>query len=318
LRDNPALAPERRNATIAPAVNPYNWQEHLYSKNQPENLDFLKRLRAVMEPYGAAAVGEVGDAQYGLEILGQYTKGNDLMHMCYAFELLSGDAPTATRVAKVFADFDAKAPEGWACWAYSNHDVVRHISRWHLSDKAARAYTTLMMCLRGSVCLYQGEELGLTEAEVAFEDLQDPYGIKFWPEFKGRDGCRTPMVWRADNGNGGFTQGKSWLPVAPEHLGKALDKAESDPTSLLHFYRTIIALRHAEPALMSGDQTPVKATGSVVHFTRAGQIFCAVNLSDTPAELPCPGTWRRLHGAAPKAEKLILEGWETAILKRGD
>ncbi len=72
LRDNPALAPERRNANTAPAVNPYNYQEHLYDKNQPENLEFLKRFRAVMDEYPAiAAVGEVGDSQIGLEIAGR-------------------------------------------------------------------------------------------------------------------------------------------------------------------------------------------------------------------------------------------------------
>ena len=67
---------------------------------------------------------------------------------------------------------------------------MRHITRWGLTDAATRAYATLLLCLRGSVCLYQGEELGLPEADIGFDDLQDPYGIEFWPEFKGRDGCR--------------------------------------------------------------------------------------------------------------------------------
>ena len=88
---------------------------------------------------------------------------------------------------------------------------------------AQRCFTTLMMCLRGSACIYQGEELGLPEADVAYEDLQDPYGIQFWPEFKGRDGCRTPMVWEPSNDMGGFSSGaeaRPWLPVAPEHLNR--------------------------------------------------------------------------------------------------
>ena len=66
------------------------------------------------------------------------------------------------------------------------------------TDAVAKFAIALLACLRGSICLYQGEELGLTEAEIAFEDLRDPYGIRFWPAFKGRDGCRTPMVWEAD------------------------------------------------------------------------------------------------------------------------
>jgi hypothetical protein len=78
------------------------------------------------------------------------------------------------------------------------------------------------VCLRGSVCLYQGEELGLTEAYVAYEDLQDPYGIRFWPNYKGRDGCRTPIPWISDNQNGGFSDAKPWLPMAVEHLHRAV------------------------------------------------------------------------------------------------
>ena len=162
LRDNPALPPERRNADTAPAVNPYNHQEHIYSKNRPENLDFLRKLRAVMEPFGAAAVGEVGDAQRGLEIMGEYTAGDDLMQMCYAFEFLSPEQPKAARIVKVMTHVDDVAADGWACWAFSNHDVKRHASRWDLPPAAQRMFATMLMCLRGSVCLYQGEELGLT------------------------------------------------------------------------------------------------------------------------------------------------------------
>ena len=190
LRDNPALAPERRNANTAPAVNPYNYQEHLYDKNRPENLEFLKRFRAVMDEFPAiAAVGEVGDSQIGLEIAGQYTSGNDKMHMCYAFEFLAPDPLTPAGVAQVLHDFARAAPEGWACWAFSNHDVVRHVSRWGegITDHPAHAkfLASLLMTLRGSVCIYQGEELGLSEADLAYEDLQDPYGIQLLARFQG-------------------------------------------------------------------------------------------------------------------------------------
>ncbi|MCL4137669.1 UNVERIFIED_CONTAM: hypothetical protein GTU68_013945 [Idotea baltica] len=288
LRDNPPLPKDQRNSTIAPSVNPYNHQEHLYSKNQPENLDFLRKFRAVMEPFNAAAVGEVGDAQRGLEILGEYTKGDDLMQMCYAFELLSATPPTAASIAEVMNRLDENAPDGWACWAYSNHDVIRHTTRWDLSPAAQRLMTTLMMCLRGSACIYQGEELGLKEADVAFEDLQDPYGIEFWPEFKGRDGCRTPMVWEKSNLNGGFSDAaRTWLPVSHEHVHQAVSQQEDEPLALIHHYRRAIAFRRANPALAKGEHDGVKAAGNVVYFTRTyeGQeIFCAFNMSDTPSD----------------------------------
>lgn len=296
LRDNPALPPEARNASIAPSVNPYNHQRHLYSKNQPENLLFLERLRALTDQYGArACLGEVGDAQRGLEIMGQYTEGEGRMHMCYAFDFLEEARATAPKIAKVFTDLQSVAPDSWACWAYSNHDVQRHASRWKLSDAAVRSYAVLMMCLRGSACLYQGEELGLPEAEVAFEDLQDPYGIEFWPEFKGRDGCRTPMVWQTQDENAGFGEGKSWLPISPVQAAMAVDRQEADPNAMLHHYRRAVALRQAHDALRHGDQLHMQAQADLLSFQRVSDdetLFCAFNLGDSPATLKLPkGRW---------------------------
>ena len=325
LRDNPALAPEDRNADTAPAVNPYNHQEHIYSKNRPENLEFLRKLRAVMDPFGAAAVGEVGDAQRGLEIMGEYTAGDDLMQMCYAFEFLSPEQPTAARIVEVMTRVDRVAADGRACWAFSNHDVRRHASRWDLPPAAQRLFATLLMCLRGSACIYQGEELGLPEADVSFDDLQDPYGIQFWPEFKGRDGCRTPMVWNNSNQNGAFSDARPWLPVASEHLTLSVATQEDDPSALLHHYRRAIALRKAHPALVSGTHDKVSATGDVVHFTRAHdgtEIFCAFNLSDTPSDLDIPaGQWTPIGDGVGAAHisadgRLHLGPWQPCLLTR--
>lgn len=324
LRDNPALPPELRNASIAPAVNPYNHQLHLYDKNQPENLDFLRKFRALMNRYDAAAVGEVGDAQRGLEIMGEYTSGNDLMQMCYAFEFLAPEPLTAPFVVETFDRLAKAAPEAWACWAMSNHDVVRHATRWNLSEAAIKAHLLLLLTMRGSVCLYQGEELGLTEADVAFEDLQDPYGIEFWPEFKGRDGCRTPMVWQSDNGNGGFSAGKTWLPVDPAHLSRAVAAQEANPDALLHFYRKALAFRSAHLALRKGDLSGMAATGSVLHFRRstgAETLWVAVNLSNAVAEVAAPqGNWHALGADLDAAQetsgRLQLGPWQTALLQQ--
>ncbi|WP_430448505.1 alpha-glucosidase family protein [Rhodophyticola sp.] len=302
LRDNPPLAPESRNSTIAPEVNPYNWQDHIYDKNQPENLNFLRRLRALLDEYpAAAAVGEVGDGQYGLELQAEYTSGGDKIHMCYSFEFLSGIAPTPERVGKVITDYETAIGDGWACWAFSNHDVMRHPSRWNLGEEARRVYAALLLCLRGSVCLYQGEELGLTEAYVSYEDLQDPYGIRFWPKFKGRDGCRTPMPWVSDNQNGGFSDAKPWLPMAVEHLSRSVANQGREPDSTMAFYRSMIRFRRSYPALSKGSFAMVQADGGIVSFIREQdglRIFCAFNLTNMaqPATLP-EGDWREDKGA---------------------
>lgn len=326
LRDNPALAPEERLSRTAPAVNPYTWQNHLYDKSRPENVTFLHRLREVMDPYNAAAVGEVGDDQRGMEIVGEYTAGGEFVHMCYAFELLSGDAPSPAYVKEVMDKVDDVASDGWVCWAYSNHDVVRHVSRWSLNRAAARLFTTLMMCLKGSACLYQGEELGLPEADVAFEDLQDPYGIQFWPKFKGRDGCRTPMVWERGKHHGGFSDaGRTWLPVSADHLPLAVAEAEQDPGALIHHYRRAIAFRHTHSALKTGEMSPLAVEGSCLSFTRKDvreELFCAFNLSDHPATIAPPaGDWMavgsELNSAAPMSDgKIHLGPWQPCLMLR--
>jgi alpha-glucosidase len=144
----------------------------------------------------------------------------------------------------------------------------------------------LLLSLRGSVCLYQGEELGLGEASLNFEDLRDPYGIRFWPEFKGRDGCRTPMVWEAGKPNGGFSADKPWLPVPEEHLQLAVSAQRGDQNSLLEHYRRFLAFRRANPALASGDIEFLAGDGDVVVFTRMRgneEIVCAFNLGPRTA-----------------------------------
>jgi alpha-glucosidase len=288
LRDNPPLAKELRNDTIAPAVNPYNHQLHVYDKNRPENIEFLKRFRALLDEYpGTTAVGEVGDAQIGLQIVADYTSGHDKMHMCYAFEFLANAPITVQRVRTVLNDFMTAAPEGWACWAFSNHDVVRHATRWSSgvgdTDRYMRLLIGLLLSLRGSVCLYQGEELGLTEADLAFEDLQDPYGIQFWPDFKGRDGCRTPMVWSEHEQSAGFTTGQPWLPIPPEHRHLAVETQDHVQASMLNHYRHLLAFRRLHPVLAKGSLEFVDTGEDVLSIIRRDgneAMFCAFNLSD--------------------------------------
>lgn len=301
LRDNPALPPESRNASIAPAVNPYNHQDHVYDKNRPENLDFLRRMRKLMDKYPAiAAVGEVGDAQRGMEIMGEYTAGDGLMQMCYAFEFLAADPLTSDRISDVLQHFSKAAADGWACWAFSNHDVMRHTSRWGLDDAAKKMFLSLLLTLRGSVCLYQGEELGLSEADLAYEDLQDPYGIKFWPEFKGRDGCRTPMVWTSEVPYGGFSDANPWLPVSPQHLPVAVATQENNAFSILSHYRRMISFRKAHPAITKGTMTINDPDGTVISFTRQDNdetIFCAFNMGTDAQDIPLPdGEWHVHEG----------------------
>ena len=300
LRDNPPLPPEQQNDNTAPSVNPYNFQDHLYSKTQPENLVFLQRLRAVMDEYPAiTSVGEIGESQRGMETQREYTS-NGRLHMAYDFDFLSTVYPSGSRIKEVLERFDRIVTEGWACWAFSNHDVERYASRFNLNERERNLYAAILMTLKGTVCLYQGEELGLTEAYVPYEELQDPYGKRFWPKYKGRDGCRTPMPWTQDH-NGGFSDGRPWLPVAVEHLDRAVSVQERDLGSTLTFYRSFIAFRKTLPALAKGNLTILAADDAQLVLTRDDgitRVFAAYNLSGAPLTVALPdGEWTRRDDA---------------------
>jgi alpha-glucosidase len=300
LRDNPSMP--RGKATDIPDTNPYGYQDHLHDKTQPENLGFLRRFRALLDEYGArTSVGEVGDGERSLSTVAAYTEGGDKLHMCYTFDLL-GPEFSAAHVRKCVEAFETKVADGWICWAFSNHDVMRHASRWTRpdgdADAVARFAIALMASLRGSICLYQGEELGLPEAELAFEDLRDPYGIRFWPGFKGRDGCRTPMVWEAERPNGGFSAGKPWLPVPANHLLRAVDAQDADEASVLAQYRHVLAFRKEHPALIGGSIAFLDAGSDILAYTRKSDeetLLCVFNFSPEAANWPLPEAIGRIH-----------------------
>ena len=313
LRNNPPL-PAGTWSDI-PDTNPYGYQDHLYDKTQPENLGFLRRLRALLNEYGArSAVGEVGESGRALQTVAAYTADGDKLHKCYTFDLLSA-AFSAAHVRKCASDFEDAVADGWICWAFSNHDVVRHVSRWAKpgqdTDAVARFAICLLATLRGSICLYQGEELGLQEAELAFEDLRDPYGIRFWPGFKGRDGCRTPMVWEAGEQNAGFSRGKPWLPVPEAHERRAVDVQERDPASILNIYRAVLALRKKHHALVAGNIQFLKAEGDVLPYLREAKderLLCAFNFADEEAHWQVPDSLGRLAPVDLPGQAASLKG----------
>jgi alpha-glucosidase len=252
LRSNPpALV---RDTSTVTDVNPYGMQAHIYDKTQPENIAFLQRVRAQLNEFGAVSIGEVSSDD-ALAQMAEYTEGGDKLHMAYSFNLLTPEF-SAAHIRKQVEEFNARVKDGWASWSVGNHDAIRVATRWargEFTSSLSKLVLAIQLSLKGTPCLYQGDELALPEADVPYELLQDPYGITFWPEFKGRDGCRTPMPWTAGDANGGFTTGKPWLPVPAEHLALAEDLQDKDPQSMLNFQRTIIHWRRTLPQLTRGE-----------------------------------------------------------------
>jgi alpha-glucosidase len=151
------------------------------------------------------------------------------------------------------------------------------------------------MCLRGNVFLYQGEELGLPQADVPFERLRDPEAIANWPETQGRDGARTPLPWTAEAPHAGFSAGEPWLPVDPAHLPLAVDLQEADAHSTLNLTRRLIALRKRRPALRIGGIRPVEAPAPLLAFERGegpNRLLCVFNLGGEAVDWPLPSGWR--------------------------
>jgi alpha-glucosidase len=293
LRSNPA-ATKRDTATVTD-VNPYGMQSHLYDKTQPENIEFLRKIRLLLDEYGAIAIGEVG-ADDSLAVMADYTSDGDKLHMAYSFNLLTPEF-SAAYIRKQVEDFESRVKGGWASWSVGNHDSIRVMTRWGGADPTpafAKLVLAMQLSLKGTPCLYQGDELALTEADVPYELLQDPYGITFWPEFKGRDGCRTPMPWTSDAPSAGFTSGQPWLPVDKEHLPKAAAEQEQDVQSALNFTRRFIAWRRQQPQLTRGDIVFFDAPEPVLALRRdlAGEnpVLAAFNLGDKEVSFEWPET----------------------------
>ncbi|MEO8671613.1 MAG: alpha-glucosidase family protein [Tahibacter sp.] len=291
LRDNPPKPAVERRGRGFSIDNPYAFQRHLYNNTQPENIAFLEELRALLDRYpDVAALGEIS-AEDSLTTMAEYTRCGRL-HMGYSFELLTDDG-SAGYIRRTVEQLELQMREGWPCWAISNHDVQRVASRWggaaHSVDLPSQL--TAMLCsLRGSVCVYQGEELGLDEAQLPFESIQDPYGKVFWPSFKGRDGCRTPMPWDSSP-RGGFSASAPWLPIPAAHRERSVAAQETQAFSPLQRFRQFLRWRRQQPALIDGSIRFLDSPEPVLAFVRSHarqSLLCVFNLSGERREFALP------------------------------
>ena len=289
LRNNPPRPRSEDGNTGDLARSPFGMQIQFWNKARPELADlFFKPLRKLTDRYGERMLlGEIS-GERALDRMAEYSGGGGL-DIAYSFDLLTCE-PTPAEIRRIVEACEAVLGAGWACWSLCNHDVTRAVTRFAAGGEitdALRAMLPVLLCsLRGTPCLYQGEELGLEEAELAFEDLRDPFGITFWPTYKGRDGCRTPMPWSGKLVNAGFSTGKPWLPVPASHLPLAVDVEEANRTSPLHLVRDFLHWRRQQPALIRGDIRFIDMGKQILGFSRnldGKGLLCLFNLSPEPA-----------------------------------
>ncbi len=279
LRDNPPAPHDGRIFR-----RPFDYQLHIYNQSHPDIPKFLERIRQMTDEYdGIFTVAEVGGPD-PMNEMKAFTADNCRLNSAYDFSFLYADKLTPSITRSAVEIWTGGSEEGWPSWAFSNHDAPRAVSRWADEDQTARAaklYAMLLMSLRGNAFLYQGEELGLPQANVPFEALKDPEAIANWPMTLGRDGARTPMPWKAAAANAGFSEAAPWLPVDPRHAALAVDAQEADKDATLHFVRKLIALRKNTPALHHGESTFAEGADDLLAFYRKTddqEALCVFNL----------------------------------------
>jgi alpha-glucosidase len=287
LTDNPAIpAPTRWHWSHAA-----NLQAHIHDSNLVENVEALNAVRQVVERYDDRFV--FGEFSEEAGRCGGFAASDEGLHAGYSFPLLIASKLGPDFILKHFAEL-AEHPGHWPCISFSNHDVPRTLTRFGGKDappQLAKMMLALLLTLRGMTLLYQGEELGLPEADLTREQLRDPVGDLYWPVHKGRDGCRTPMPWSGAK-NHGFTTGTPWLPAAPEHASLTVEAQEADATSTLALSRQLIALRNGSPALRLGDIRFTDSPAPILAFERqhdGERLLCAFNMSGHPTDLPTDG-----------------------------
>ena len=287
LRDNPP-AP----ATDKPRTRPFDFQLKKHNMSHPDIPAFIERIRALTDEYdGVFTVAEVGGDEAETEMKA-FTAGEAHLNSAYGFNFLYADKLTPGAICAALAEWPDEEGVGWPSWALENHDAPRAASRWwspEHRDPASRMKMTLLAALRGNIILYYGEELGLTQVDIPFEQLHDPEAIANWPLTLSRDGARTPMPWSADAAHGGFTTGEPWLPVGEENAARSVEAQEADDTSLLHHTRAMLALRCANPALHHGAVTRCETVDGTFVIERAGDgqhIRCLFNLGSSQIAVP--------------------------------
>ncbi len=271
-------------------TRPFDMQRHLHNQSQPEIVTFIERLQSLISSYGDRfTVAEVGGPD-PLDEMKAFTAGDKRLSSAYGFEFLYAPDIDPAMVQDTMAQWPDDGDTGWPSWAFSNHDAPRALTRWSSGRETpvhAKLYLMLLLGLRGNPIIYQGEELGLPQAKLAFTDLKDPEAIDNWPHTLGRDGARTPFPWNSSAPNGGFTTAMPWLPMDPRHLDLSKEAQESSPNSVLAFFRHAQSVRQHSPILRHGALIPIPGPPGILAFERnldGRRIMCAFNLTDAPVD----------------------------------
>lgn len=261
-------------------VYPYINQHHIHDRDQPELFEVLKEMRSIVDQYDGVLVGETLDERFLYAKASQYC-GSEKLHLTFDFRLLHSRFGAKSFHNAIVHSVNTT----WPSWVLSNHDFRRHASRWGSDPRKLKLLAVLSLTLKGTPFLYYGEEIGMTEGSLRKQEIVDPIGKTFWPFFKGRDGCRTPMQWDGSK-NAGFTSNQPWLPVQPGYVQTNVAQQIAEEGSILSTYRNVIRLRKRIAALSVGDmqlpQKPHPVILNWVRFTPNERVGVVLNMSKKP------------------------------------
>jgi len=267
-----------RDPALADAVlsDPANLNEFVGGYRDPRTHDLLREIRAVLDGYPdeRVIVGEVPLADQ--PAVSSYVDDEQLS-AAFDFSLMAAPWSAEAWRTRIAAAEQAYGSRGAPAWALSSHDQARHRTRHGDREDRARVAATVLLTLRGTPFVYQGEELGLTDAVIPPERRRDPLG---------RDGSRAPVPWTAEPDHG-WASADPWLPWPPHAATHNAAVLRADEDSILWLYRRLIALRRTHPALRDGDLTLLDSQEDVLAYRRGGDLMVVANFGDRP--VPCQG-----------------------------
>ncbi|MCP4965214.1 MAG: DUF3459 domain-containing protein [bacterium] len=283
LRDNPRV-PEDWKSKFK-SHGEYDTFLHIHDKGHEDNHQLFRDFRALLDSYQPVrySVGEIHIPDWE-EWASYYGEDLDELHMPYNFSMIH--APwSADEIASRVNAMESVLPAGaWPNQVLGNHDEKRLVSR--IGADAARVAAMLLLTLRGTPTIYYGDEIAMTEADIAPEDQQDPWGRNL--PGAGRDGCRTPMQWDASP-SAGFSPGTTWLPVTADYANRNVEAQLSEPGSNLNLYRALLAYRKTSPALQTGTYEQIEAPDGLYAFAREseqGRVLIALNFTEDAVAMP--------------------------------
>ncbi len=268
--------------------------QHKYTDDLPEIHEVFREIRQLADSYPDHPVLlSEADEPTITELSKMYGAHDDEIQLPMDFQIADVNQLSAPKFRKLFDDVENNPAHGWPEYFFSNHDQARQWDRYgdgKHNEQIAKLMAMLELLPRATPQMYYGEEIGMRNTDPQRkEDVRDPVGITGWPKDKGRDGERTPMQWTTAVPNAGFTSPNvtPWLPVPPSARSVNVEMEAGDPQSLLNFYKSLLKLRHTEPALLSGDYVTVNsADPNVFSFLRTAPfpgeraILVALNMSD--------------------------------------